>query len=218
MIKAFTDRAWEDYQYWIKSDKGKLRKLTGLVDEAVRTPGEGTGRPKALKGKLEGYWSRRIDQEHRLAYKVVMMSDGAHALLIAQCRHHYQVWVSPSSTHHRSTYATAYSLLLLVGNQRIGGDGHGHADTERRLSTRRRRVGDAVEASSEDALLLGQPEDVVLEHLAVGTRFGAYGLPLGARFGPDIPQLVADGLDLGPGRTETRPGWTETRRVRRPKR
>ena len=90
MIRAFSVRAWEDYQHWQKHDRNKMKKLNGLIDEAARTPNSGTGRPEALKGELEGYWSRRVDKEHRLVYKIVTIGDSSgEVLLIAQCRHHY---------------------------------------------------------------------------------------------------------------------------------
>ena len=90
MIRAFSARAWEDYQYWIKDGKNTLKKLNGLINQAVRTPTSGTGRPEALKGELAGYWSRRIDKEHRLVYKIVTLGESDEdALFIAQCRHHY---------------------------------------------------------------------------------------------------------------------------------
>ena len=90
MIKAFSVRAWEDYQHWVKDGKSTLKKLNRLIDEASRTPSSGTGHPEALKGKLEGYWSRRINQEHRLVYTIVTLGESREAaLFIAQCRHHY---------------------------------------------------------------------------------------------------------------------------------
>ena len=89
MIKAFSARAWEDYQHWVKDGKNTLNKLNGLINEAVRTPESGTGRPEALKGELEGYWSRRINKKDRLVYKIITLGSGENALFIAQCRHHY---------------------------------------------------------------------------------------------------------------------------------
>ena len=89
MITAFSVRAWEDYQHWIKEGKNTLTKLNGLIDEAVRTPRSGTGRPEALKGTLKGYWSRRINKKDRLVYTIVTLSSGENVLFIAQCRHHY---------------------------------------------------------------------------------------------------------------------------------
>ena len=82
--QSFTADAWEEYLEWQKSDRKGLRRLNRLIEEARRTPYEGIGKPEALIGDLEGYWSRRIDLEHRLVYKVE-----GDSLLIAQCRHHY---------------------------------------------------------------------------------------------------------------------------------
>jgi len=76
--------AWEDYQYWIDTDKKILRKINSLIKECQRTPFAGTGKPEALKQNLSGFWSRRITGEHRLVYKVE--ND---ILYIAQCRYHY---------------------------------------------------------------------------------------------------------------------------------
>jgi toxin YoeB len=80
----FTDAAWDDYQYWIRTDKTILKRLNRLIDECRRTPFEGTGKPEALKHQLAGYWSRRITEEHRLVYTV----DDGHLVVIA-ARHHY---------------------------------------------------------------------------------------------------------------------------------
>ena len=82
--QSFTADAWEEYLEWQKSDRKGLRRLNRLIEEARRTPYEGIGKPEALRGDLEGYWSRRIDLEHRLVYKVE-----GDSLLIAQCRRHY---------------------------------------------------------------------------------------------------------------------------------
>jgi len=75
---------WEDYQFWIDTDKKVIRKINLLIKECQRTPFEGTGKPEALRQNLSGFWSRRITGEHRLVYKVE--ND---VLIIAQCRHHY---------------------------------------------------------------------------------------------------------------------------------
>lgn len=80
----FMDDAWEDYLYWQQFDKTMLRKVNSLVKEITRTPFQGTGKPEALKENLSGFWSRRINQEHRLVYKVEN-----NAILILQCRYHY---------------------------------------------------------------------------------------------------------------------------------
>jgi toxin YoeB len=76
--------AWEDYQYWIETDKKVLRKINTLIKECQRIPFEGTGKPEALRQNLFGFWSRRITGEHRLVYKV-----DNDVLFIAQCRYHY---------------------------------------------------------------------------------------------------------------------------------
>ncbi|MEX2568141.1 MAG: Txe/YoeB family addiction module toxin [Cyclobacteriaceae bacterium] len=84
MKVVFMDHAWEDYLYWQKVDKAMLRKINGLIKEISRTPFQGTGKPEALRENLSGFWSRRINQEHRLVYKIE--ND---AVLILQCRYHY---------------------------------------------------------------------------------------------------------------------------------
>lgn len=80
----FVDESWEDYQYWQKTDKKILKKINDLIKEISRTPFTGLGKPEALKYKYKGFWSRRIDQEHRLIYQV---KDDE--IRVAKCRHHY---------------------------------------------------------------------------------------------------------------------------------
>ncbi|SLM13320.1 toxin of the YoeB-YefM toxin-antitoxin system [uncultured spirochete] len=70
MNKLFTDEAWKDYIYWHETDKKQLKKINDLTKEIDRMPFEGTGKPEALKQNLQGFWSRRIDHEHRIVYKV----------------------------------------------------------------------------------------------------------------------------------------------------
>ena len=84
MNLIFAEHAWEDYLYWQKSDKQLLKKINDLIKDIQRQPFEGLGKPEPLKFAFKGYWSRRIDDEHRIVYKVI---DGA--ILIAQCRYHY---------------------------------------------------------------------------------------------------------------------------------
>jgi toxin YoeB len=84
MKLIFAPQAWEDYLYWQNHDKKLLSKLNGLIKEISRTPFEGTGKPEPLKGDLTGWWSRRINREHRIVYRVT-----GDALQIAQCRYHY---------------------------------------------------------------------------------------------------------------------------------
>ena len=81
---VFAELAWEDYLYWQKTDKQMLKRVNELIKIILREPFTGIGKPEPLKHGLSGYWSRRINDEHRLVYKVT-----EDALLIAQCRHHY---------------------------------------------------------------------------------------------------------------------------------
>jgi toxin YoeB len=84
MNLLWSDDAWEDYLYWQETDKKKLKKINELIKEIKRHPFEGIGDPEPLRHNYAGYWSRRIDREHRLVYKVEKES-----LFIAQCRYHY---------------------------------------------------------------------------------------------------------------------------------
>ncbi|WP_090988387.1 Txe/YoeB family addiction module toxin [Pedobacter suwonensis] len=83
MIKLFLDGAWEDYLYWQSVDKSVLKKINALIKEIERTPFEGTGKPEPLKHQYAGWWSRRINLEHRLVYKVE-----DNKLIVLQCRYH----------------------------------------------------------------------------------------------------------------------------------
>ncbi len=84
MKLIFAEQTWEDYLYWQKSDKKLLKRINALIKEIQRDPFEGIGKPEPLKHALSGYWSRRINDEHRIVYKVKDDS-----LLIAQLRYHY---------------------------------------------------------------------------------------------------------------------------------
>jgi toxin YoeB len=68
MKKLFTDEAWDDYQFWIETDKKQLKRIHLLIKDIDRHPFEGIGKPEPLKANLQGYWSRRIDAEHRIIY------------------------------------------------------------------------------------------------------------------------------------------------------
>ena len=70
MNKLFTDEAWKDYLYWFEADKKQLKKINELIKEIDRTPFEGIGKPESLNYNLKGFWSRRIDHEHRILYSV----------------------------------------------------------------------------------------------------------------------------------------------------
>jgi len=88
VILAFTDKAWEDYQYWVHNDIDILNRINNLIKEIKRDPFKGIGKPEALKGNLAGYWSRRINDEHRLVYRVYGKDDSK-TLSIVQARFHY---------------------------------------------------------------------------------------------------------------------------------
>ena len=76
--------AWEDYLYWQGQDKKTLKRINQLVKDICRNPFEGIGKPEPLKGHLTGFWSRRVDEEHRLVYAVEDT-----AVVIIACRGHY---------------------------------------------------------------------------------------------------------------------------------
>ncbi len=81
---AWTDEVWSDYVYWQGQDKKTLKRINKLISNVKRTPFEGIGKPEPLKENLSGFWSRRIDDTHRLIYAVTEK----HITVIA-CRYHY---------------------------------------------------------------------------------------------------------------------------------
>jgi toxin YoeB len=84
MRLVFEREATEDFRFWIETDRRKALKILDLIEATQRDPFEGIGKPEPLKFGLAGCWSRRIDQEHRLVYRVTKDE----VILIA-CRHHY---------------------------------------------------------------------------------------------------------------------------------
>jgi toxin YoeB len=85
---AFTAIAWDDYLYWSGNDQDLLARINDLIEDARRHPFTGLGKPEPLKGKFAGWWSRRINREHRLVYRA-HGAGGEQALEIVQCRYHY---------------------------------------------------------------------------------------------------------------------------------
>jgi len=81
----FSANGWDDYLYWQQTDKKRLKRINALIADIVREPTGGIGKPEPLRHALAGYWSRRIDDEHRLVYTV---RDGV--VMIAAARFHYQ--------------------------------------------------------------------------------------------------------------------------------
>jgi toxin YoeB len=84
MNLIFSDNAWDDYLHWQKTDKKMVARINTLLKEIKRSPFDGMGKPEPLKHALSGYWSRRINDEHRLVYKV-----NPDSIFIAQLRYHY---------------------------------------------------------------------------------------------------------------------------------
>jgi len=80
----FSKNSWEDYISWQREDKKMLKKINDLIKDIQRAPYEGLGKPEPLKYDLAGFWSRRIDREHRLVYQVI-----GDEILIYSCRYHY---------------------------------------------------------------------------------------------------------------------------------
>ena len=81
---TFSKNAWEDYSSWLKEDKNILKKINELIKDIQRTPFTGKGKPEPLKYDLAGFWSRRIDREHRLVYRIENKE-----ILIYACKYHY---------------------------------------------------------------------------------------------------------------------------------
>jgi toxin YoeB len=84
MKYVFVEESWDDYLYWQKTDKKKLLRINELLKDIARQPYGGIGKPEPLKHQLAGFWSRRIDEEHRLIYTV-----RGDEILVAKCRYHY---------------------------------------------------------------------------------------------------------------------------------
>ena len=84
MRLVFDPAGWEDYQWWQINDRKIVKRIKPLVDDALRHPGEGRGQPERLKYRASEVWSRRINQEHRLVYRVI--NDD---LIVLQARFHY---------------------------------------------------------------------------------------------------------------------------------
>lgn len=86
MLLAWTPQPWEDYVYWQNTDKRTVKRINELLRDALRTPFEGLGKPEPLRFDLAGCWSRRIDREHRIVYR---LNEQAHTLVVLQFRYHY---------------------------------------------------------------------------------------------------------------------------------
>lgn len=85
MKLVFSEHGWEDYLYWQQNDKKKLIRINNLIKDIKRNSFDGLGDPEPLKYNWSGFWSRRIDREHRLVYSIEKDT-----IMIAQCRFHYE--------------------------------------------------------------------------------------------------------------------------------
>lgn len=83
-VLSFTPSAWKDYQYWQGQDRKTLKRINLLINASIREPFEGIGKPEPLLGNLSGFWSRRIDDKHRLVYAVTEAD-----FTVLACRGHY---------------------------------------------------------------------------------------------------------------------------------
>lgn len=85
MIKAWSDEAWEEFQYWMSQDKKVMKRILKLLKDIDRNGYDGIGKPEPLTGDLAGYWSRRIDDCNHIVYRIK-----GDTILIAQCGSHYR--------------------------------------------------------------------------------------------------------------------------------
>lgn len=85
MRLVFTPNGWADYKHWLAADRATLRRINRLIDDVLRDPFEGIGKPEPLRHQYAGCWARRISDEHRLVYRV----DGDN-IVILQARYHYE--------------------------------------------------------------------------------------------------------------------------------
>lgn len=84
MSLIFSSQAWSDYLWWQQQDRKLLKRINQLIQDIERNGNDGIGKPEPLKHGFQGYWSRRINDEHRLVYKIVDED-----IRIAACRYHY---------------------------------------------------------------------------------------------------------------------------------
>jgi toxin YoeB len=104
---VFTPHGWEDYTYWLAADRATLKRINRLIDDALRDPAAGIGKPEPLRHMLASAWSRRISEEHRLVYLV----DGDD-IVILQARFHYKYTHRPChEDNHPANWARAWRSL-----------------------------------------------------------------------------------------------------------
>ena len=86
----FTENAWDDLTYWIDNDLSQIRKIDEIIKSIKTTPFKGIGKPEPLKHQMKGYWSRRINHEHRIVYEITGKKKVNQVCTILQCRFHYK--------------------------------------------------------------------------------------------------------------------------------
>ncbi|MDR0474737.1 MAG: Txe/YoeB family addiction module toxin [Treponema sp.] len=86
-ISFYDDEAFEEFTNWAQEDKKIFKKIGSIIKDIKRNPKEGIGKPEPLKHELSGYWSRRIDDEHRLVYQIV---ENSGEIIIVSCKKHYE--------------------------------------------------------------------------------------------------------------------------------
>tara|TARA_Y100001956_G_C4127948_1_gene191406 strand:+ start:1253 stop:1522 length:270 start_codon:yes stop_codon:yes gene_type:complete len=89
MLIEFTEKAWEEFSYWVETDQNTVKKIKELIKAITQDPFNGIGKPEPLKFNLKGFWSRRITGEHRLVYKISGKKGEDQKCSIIQCRYHY---------------------------------------------------------------------------------------------------------------------------------
>jgi len=86
----FTENAWDDLTYWIDNDLSQIRKINEIIKSIKTTPFKAIGKPEPLKYQMKGYWSRRINHEHRIVYEITGKKKVNQVCTILQCRFHYK--------------------------------------------------------------------------------------------------------------------------------
>lgn len=86
----FTENGWEDLTYWIENDINQIKKIKELINSIKQNPFKGIGKPEPLRHQLKGYWSRRINHEHRIVYEISGDKKENQICKIIQCRFHYK--------------------------------------------------------------------------------------------------------------------------------
>jgi toxin YoeB len=84
----WTDGGWDQYRHWQMADPAILKRINALIDDTIRSPSRGIGKPEPLRGELSGWWSRRIDNKHRLVYRCIGQGSDQR-VEVAQCRYQY---------------------------------------------------------------------------------------------------------------------------------